>query len=589
MAGKVLSIEIGYSFTKVCELDYQSKKPKIYNSFVLPTPDGILADGMITVDEGFVAAFKEKLAEKKIKTKDAVFTISSSKIATREVKIPYCKENRISDLVRANLQDYFPIDVSQYMVAHSILEVEGVSNAAEDGEEGAKKKAAQPTGYKLLLLAVPSQVINGYRLFASALGLNVKEIDYNGNSIYQAAKEECAEGTQMIVKIDERSSLLLVQKDGVIVLNRTIPYGIDDAVMALSETTAWGELGTYEAALALARQKTCILSRFQMPAAASVSETAASSVEVTPAMDGVNKKAVDVTVDSDSADVRKDKVAVTSSLMALTGGISKVVDYYNANHSDSPIQKMYITGVGADFSGISELLSNEIGFKIRNLTNLSGVNIEKSFKEVSFGEYVACVGAAIAPVHFSSDRDEEKGKGKSKGNMDAMMIAVVACALCIIVGLIMVVMSLVPYLSEKKKQKEYNAIIEELQPVYEVYLKYQSLSGQAELMKALDAETVNRNEELVDFIAALETKMPASFGLNDLTATADGIVMNVTVDTKEEAAVVLAELRKLESFIFVDTTSLSELITEIGETQYSFAVALTYAPIVEETTEEGEE
>lgn len=574
MAGKVLSIEVGYSFTKVCELDYQSKKPKIYNSFVLPTPDGILADGMLTVDEGFVAAFKEKLAEKKIKTKAAVFTISSSKIATREVKIPYCKENRIGDLVRANIQDYFPIDVSQYMIAHSILEVEGATQAVEG--EDTKKKAAQPTGYKLLLLAVPSQVINGYRLFASALGLEVKEIDYNGNSIYQAAKEECAEGTQMIVKIDERSSLLLVQKDGVIVLNRTIPYGIDDAVMALSETTAWGELGGYEAALALARKKTCILSRFQMPAAAAAEA------------DGTEKAAaVDVT--GDSSEVRKDKIAVTSSLMALAGGISKVVDYYNANHSDAIIEKMYVTGVGADFSGISELLSNEIGFKIRNLTNLSGVNIEKSFKEISFGEYVACVGAAMAPVHFSSDREEEKGKGKGKGGTDTLQIAVVACALCIIVGLIMIVMSLVPYLSEKKKQKEYNAIIEELQPVYEVYLKYQSLSGQVEQMKALDAETVNRNEEMVAFIETLEAKMPTSFSLNDLTATADGITMNVTVATKEEAAVVLDELRKLDSFIFVDTTSLSELITEIGETQYSFAVAMTYAPIEEETIEGGEE
>ena len=106
MAGKVLSIEVGYSFTKVCELDYQSKKPKIYNSFVLPTPDDILADGMLTVDEGFVAAFKEKLAEKKIKTKTAVFTISSSKIATREVKIP-CHRGSNSYVPRARGKPIF--------------------------------------------------------------------------------------------------------------------------------------------------------------------------------------------------------------------------------------------------------------------------------------------------------------------------------------------------------------------------------------------------------------------------------------------------------------------------------------------------
>lgn len=564
MASKVLSIEVGYSFTKVCELDYKTKKPKIYKSFVIPTPKGVISDGIIAVDDVFVGSFKAKLAEMNIKTKAAIFTISSSKIASREVRIPYCKENRISDLVRANIADYFPIDVSQYMIAHSILEVEGVDKASDE-LEGAKSKA-QPTGYKLLILAVPQQIINGYHLVSNALGLELKEIDYNGNSIYQAAKEECSEGTQMIVKIDERSSLILVLKDGGIVLNRTIPYGIDDAVVALSETIAWEELVDYEAALAFARKRTCILPRFQMPQAGGEAS-------------------------ADTAEVRMAKISITTSLVSLVGGISKVVDYYNANHSDAPIEKMYLTGVGADFSGISELFSNEIGFKVRNLTNLSGVNIDKAFKEVSFGEYVSCVGAAMAPVHFSSDKEDQKGKGrkKAKGKKDNMLTAVVVCVLCIVVGLIMIVISLMPYLAEKKKQSEYNKIIEELQPVYEVYLTHQSLAGQANLMKELDAETVNRNKEIVAFITALEKNMPASFVLNDMTTTAEGIVMNVTVKTKEEAAVVLAELRKMDSFIFVDTTALSEVISEVGETQYTFAVEMLYAPIVQETTEGGEE
>ena len=133
-----------------------------------------------------------------------------------------------------------------------------------------------------------------------------------------------------------------------------------------------------------------------------------------------------------------------------------------------------------------------------------------------------------------------------------------------------------------------NAIITQLEPVYEVYLKHQSLSAQTMKMEALDDLTVNRNSEINEFISALETKMQSSFALTDFTATAQGITMNVTVETKEEVAVVLDELRKLECFIFVDTTALSELTTEIGETQYSFAVEMLYAPI-EKETEEGEE
>ena len=221
MAGTVLSIEVGYAMTKVCEMDYMAKKPRVYRYFSIPTPDGVLADGMITVTEDFVNSLKAEMTANKIRTKDAVFTISSSKIATREVKIPYCKESNIGNLVRVNLSDYFPIDVSRYVSAYSILEVEGAAQTEEK-----EKSTAKPTGYRLLILAAPIDIIDSYKMLAAALKLNVKEIDYCGNSIYQAAKESCAEGTQMIVKIDSRSSLLLAQKDGRIVMTRTIPYGI---------------------------------------------------------------------------------------------------------------------------------------------------------------------------------------------------------------------------------------------------------------------------------------------------------------------------------------------------------------------------
>lgn len=564
MASKVLSIEIGYFFTKVCEMDYQGKKPKIYNSFVIPTPNGLLQDGMLELENNdFATDFKNILIQKKIRTKAAIITISSSKIATREIRIPYCKENKIEDIVRSNLSDYFPIDVSQYMVAHSILEVEGVVKS--EGEKS--KKEENPTGYRLLLLAVPTQIIESYRRFATAAGLDLKEIDYNGNSLYQASKDVCLEGTQLVIKVDERSSALLVQRNGVIVLNRTIPYGIEEAVSALIDTKSWGELRNYEDALAVAGKETCIL----------------PNLEVNPQEEAQSEP------DSQEEGAFNDKRHVTTTLFTLINGISKVIDYYNANHLDEPIEKMYITGVGADFMGLPALLSNEVGFEITKLATVAGISAEKMFVTENYGEYVSCIGAALSPVHFCSDKDEKKGK--NKGNVDSVRIALVFCISCFVAGIIMIIAALVPYISEKKKEKEYNAIIEELQPAYDVYLDYQSVLLQSERMKMLDAQTINRNEDLVSFINILETNMPSGFCLNDMTATATGIIMNVTVRTKEEAASVLEELSRLDSFIFVDTTSLSEVITEIGETQYSFSVELTYAPI-EETkalSSEGEE
>lgn len=509
MAGKVLSIEVGYATTKVCEMDYQAKKPKVYRYFSMPTPDGILADGLVTVTEEFVNNLKAEMAKNKIRTKDVVFSISSSKIATREVKIPYCKESNIGNLVRVNMSDYFPIDVSQYMGAYTILSVEGI----EPSEEGEKSKA-KPTGYRLLILAAPNAILDSYKRLAAALKLNVKEIDYCGNSIYQAAKEECAEGTQLIVKIDSRSSLLQIQRDGKIVMTRTIPYGIME-------------------------------------------------------------------------DVEATQADAEQAMVSLVEGVSKVVDYYNSNHGTDIIDRICLTGVGADYPGLRQLMEEEILTTVQILTNLTGINTEKVFKGKSFGEYAACIGAAIAPIHFASDKDDVSAQ-VSKNGIDPLRLTTIISAGCVLIGVVLVLTALFPYLEAKQKQEEYKAIIEQLEPVYEVYLKHQSLTAQTAQMEALDALTVNRNSELVEFIATLETKMPTSFALNDITATANGIVMNATVKTKEEAAVVLDELRKVDAFSFVDTTALSELVTEIGEVQYSFAVEMIYAPITAET-EEGEE
>ena len=48
---------------------------------------------------------------------------------------------------------------------------------------------------------------------------------------------------------------------------------------------------------------------------------------------------------------------------------------------------VYVTGVGADVSGITELLGNAIGSEVHKLTQLTGINMEKAFPEGNFSEF----------------------------------------------------------------------------------------------------------------------------------------------------------------------------------------------------------
>lgn len=551
MAERILSIEIGHSLTKVCEIEKASKSPKIFNSFIIPTPDNMVReDSTLEINEKFAQDFQRILNSKNIKTKKAVFTVVSNKIATREATIPYVKDKQIMSVIRANLSDYFPVELSKYLFSYTVLEV------LREGDTAEKPKSSnKPTGIKILLLAIPRPIMQSYERLSKALGLELVTIDYNGNSIYQAAKEECKKGIQLIIKVDEKNTLLMVLKDGVIDLTRTIPYGIDEAVSILQNTKELGDVSTYEKALELARRKTVISASF-------------------------NNESVMVNLEpgSKSDEVKSERRAVTEGLRALVGGIIRVIEYYNSNHGDNPIEKIYLTGIGADFSGLSGLLTRESGVDIKNLTHLAGIDIEKIFKDVTYGEYVACIGAGIAPLSFFPDKQEDK-KGGGGLKTDSFYVAIVFFVVGIGASIVMVVMSVIPYLKESKLNEEYNATIENYAPQYEIYLQYKAVNKQVEELRALERATETPNSNLQTFIGRLESGMPSSFSINTLSVQSDRLFFDATVGDKSDVAYVLSVLKGYEEFLSADLTSVSQTETELGETSYSFSVEMVYAPV----------
>lgn len=221
MALKVLSIEVGQATTRVVEMDYKVKNPKIYNAFTVETPDDVVQDGVIARNEEFIVAIKGELRRRMIKTTNVVFTVASSRIANREARIPLCKEKNILPIIMANASDYFPVDMNQYHLVYNIL-------GTIDGEEGKQ--------YRLSLLAVPNDVTTSYIDLARTLEMEIKAIDYVGNSIFQVVKEEFKEGTKAVIKIEEHSSLVTVVNNGEIVLQRQVAHGLNQAVENLLET-----------------------------------------------------------------------------------------------------------------------------------------------------------------------------------------------------------------------------------------------------------------------------------------------------------------------------------------------------------------
>ena len=249
-AQRVLSIEIGYSLTQVCEMDFMAKKPKVYGVFSMKTPQGIINDGYVQPTEEYVKDLRSYITANGMLAKNVIFTITSTKIANREATIPAVKQNKVRDLIMTNITDYFPVDPTQYQFAHTIMDT------VTDEEKNKQ--------YRVMIMAAPTDILEGYYGLAKALELKLVSIDYSGNSIFQALRSRISNGVNLTVKIDERSSLLTVTNNGIITMQRSGIYGADQVVELMMDTDIYGDKLTYEAAVKTLRRNRMSLREDEM-------------------------------------------------------------------------------------------------------------------------------------------------------------------------------------------------------------------------------------------------------------------------------------------------------------------------------------
>lgn len=520
---KVLSVEIGYSLIKIMETDFKAKSPKVYHCVNLQTPSGVLNDGELNVTGDLVAIINDALMARRMKTKQVVFTITSSKIASREVVLPNIKENKVETLVRANASDYFPVDLSRYEISYALL-----------GTVGEEKDKMQR---KVMVFAAPQALLEGYYTLAERCGLTLVAMDYSGNSIYQVIKKECGSGIQMVVKVDERSSIITVLEEGQLVLQRSIPYGVDEAVETLIKTRAY-EVADYKEAVELLRRKTC------------VNRTLRARTD----FEDVDEDEGELDEGEQFAAARQQ---VTGALETLVSGIARVIDFYNSRNYGKQIDKTYLTGLGGDFSGLSKLLTNELGMRIVVLTKAEGFNLAKAFRETGFGGYIACLGAAVAPLGFLPSKNAEK-KEKEKLTLTPLL-AVSVLILCLIISIAWFVVAYMPYSEAAEENARRRSEVQSLAQLYvSDYLEYTTTKQAYEYMFASYGQTRLVTQYVVEFIEELERKMPHAFYISTLHVNATGFTMAVTVATKEEAAECIEQLRTFTSIAGISVNGIND-------------------------------
>ena len=540
MAGKVLSIEVGYSVTRVVEMDYEAKSPKIYNAFSFETPPNVLSDEGISINESMVALMKQGLTENGIKTSRAIFTISSGRIANREVIIPLVKENKIKQLLIANSKDYFPVDLSQYELVYRVIE-----------------RLKEQKQLRLSVFAVPHALLDSYKALARAWNLQLVAMDYSGNSVYQAMLKTMDPAFSVTIRVDDRSSMITIVKDGKVELQRTIGYGIDEAVEIVRNCKVLDDNATYIDAVDLMRRITCMDLHLQQGV-------------------GHNMEEDDEMVETEIIGIRSE---VTRSLTMLLGNLTRVMDYYTSRNTDVTIDRIQLIGLGADCSGLSKLLTNELGIKVVCLQEFKDANLNRSVNKGRFkvAEYMTCIGATYEPLNFMMEAEKKEGASSSG---ESVALGVIVFVGCLMISLGILGVGFYQYMQAQDKNRKLAAELGEKSSVVDIYNEYLEKKVTHDGIVVMDAMTLNSNKYFLELLRQMEEKMPSELLLSSIVSNNEGVSMAMSTSSKEAAAEAIMQFRTIEGIGNISCTEVTKETDENGVSTHSFEVNVMYNPFV---------
>lgn len=531
---KILSIEAEASQIRVAEVEVRGKKGRIYNCFCIPAPQGAVEDGQIRDTKTLGENLKAELSQRKIKTKKVYFATGSTRIASREVRIPFVKANRIQSIVEANATDYFPIDVSKYVLSYSVVDVE--SQKSEDGKEETKQ-------YHLMVYAAPKAISAAYSEFAENAGLTMTGITYTGDSIYHSVKDEYAKGTHILVKVEYTGTSITVIRDGELTLQRNINYGVDSAAETVRAFPEFGDRLDANEALDMLCSRKCI----------------------NPFLD---MESFDEEISDEDRKLETARAEVTESLRYLIGNISRIMDYYISRHTDTNFDSIVCCGLGAQVKGLMQLLTNELGQQVDVLQEF------KNFALPAGGNaQEGCLYAAVLSPGTSGVNLMDKVNRKKKEKKETLSGAIIICVVGTVAGVVLTAAGYANRIYQQHEQERLNQRISEESSIEEIYSAYTNAKAQYDNYQNMYQYTNTPNEGLKKFIEELEEKMPSDITVENFSSTGTQVSFSMRVGSKSAAANTIMQLRTFESLSTVTTTG----IDEAEDGTVSLSVLCTYS------------
>ncbi|MDY3909051.1 MAG: hypothetical protein SOZ48_04900 [Eubacterium sp.] len=538
MAKKVIVVRVGSKTTHIVHMENAISNPAIYGCVRIPTPERAFEDGMIIDVVEIARRIKKACQDKNIRTKDVIFTIASSKVASRETTIPVVNKTKVSQLVMSQVGDLFPVDSDSYIFSYLL-----------QGKPRQDEEATQIQDVRVF--AIPSDMVDCYYTLANTAGLNVVALEADGNSIFEIMRRQVKDGVTMAIQLNRESTLVNIITQEKLLLQRSIPYGVN----------AFAEVMMQEAA-------------FQINDIEAAYKMLASQRVLLPHLNEENPEG------NFSLEKRGE---VTDNGEYMISNIARVVEYYNSKFKDQPIQEIMCAGVGCSVAGIHELIENEVGIPVRKPEVLEGIRFNRKVSiDAALLQYINCFGAVFKPVRFIPREVARKEAKKGKLTGSVMIFVGLFLLSAVLAGL-----SIFQVLMASDERDLAKAKHDSLAPIQNEYTEQMQIMTDYDLYKAVEAAVDTNGNHFHALINKISSLCPRSFKIQSISADEQKVTISaVSVDRLSSLSKLQMQLNTIDEIKSVKINQISEskdVLTK--KTQYVYTLEFTYANAV--LTEEG--
>ncbi len=340
----IVGIDIGTERIKMVKARKGAASLRAVSAIV---PEGVIKQSKIESKELLTDAIKALKKSGHIRNSDCALCISSQDTIIRHFSLPRMNEKQIYQNVVDEISGYLPVNTDRFNIDYRIQEVIG---------------AGDETKYKVMVVAVPREIVAGYIECLHKAGLNVKYVDVAENGYEKIMRYLHAKGSSADVKnysiidLGATKTTVSVYKDDNFFVNHLINTGSNQLVQSICEKTALDRKAVEK-----------LLSK------PDIFDSTEKPDDISPFI----KKYLDNTLQ----DARK------------------VFDFYRNRNNQGSIGAAYLVGGLSLLTGVTGYISTQLGLPVDTLAKMTGFMFKDNTAQPGSTDFSGAIGVTFREVN----------------------------------------------------------------------------------------------------------------------------------------------------------------------------------------------